>query len=87
MDDPAGGGPAAGAGIAAVDRGGPAARAGLRAGDVVMALNGQPIDSARALRKAIASITPGGTARLSVRRQGRDLELTVAVGRRPNGQD
>ena len=80
-------GNAAGAGIAAVDRGGPAARAGLRPGDVVMALNGQPVDSARMLRKAIASIAPGDAARLSVHRQGRDLELTVAVGRRPNGQD
>jgi serine protease Do len=80
-------GVAAGAGIAAVDRGGPAARAGLRPGDVVLALNGQPVDSARTLRKAIASIAPGDAARLSVRRQGRDLELTVAVGRRPNGQD
>jgi serine protease Do len=78
---------AAGAGIAAVDRGGPAFRAGLRPGDVVLALNGQPVDSARTLRRAIAGIPPGEAARLSVRRQGRELELTVAVGRRPNGQD
>jgi len=76
-----------GAGISAVDRGGPAAHAGLRPGDVVIALNGQPVDSARTLRRAIASIAPGGAAHLSVRRQSRDLELTVAVGRRPNGQD
>jgi serine protease Do len=88
VEDLAGsGGSPGGAGIASVDRGGPAARAGFRPGDVVTALNGQPIDSARTLRKGIASMAPGQAARLSVRRQGRDLELTVAVGRRPNGQD
>jgi len=83
-----GGGRAApGAGIATVDRNGPAARAGLRSGDIVTAVNGRAIDSARALQKVIASIPPGSTARLSVRRQGREFELTVAVGRRPNVQD
>ncbi len=69
--------------IAAVDRTGPAARAGLRAGDVVLAVNGEKTDSSRSLIRAVAAVPPGGSVRLSVRRNGRDLDLSVTVGRRP----
>jgi serine protease Do len=75
-----------GVGIASVERGSPAARAGLRPGDIVVALNGQPADSRRTFIKAIALTPPGNTVRLTLRRQGRELDLNVAVGHRPNGQ-
>jgi serine protease Do len=74
----------AGAGIAAIDRNGPAARAGLRPGDIVTALNGHPVDGARALIKGVALTPPGEVVRMSVRRGGRPLELNVTVGRRPH---
>ncbi len=32
---------------------------------------------------AVASIPPGNTASLSVRRGGRDMDVSVTVGRRP----
>jgi serine protease Do len=69
--------------IAGVDRSGPASRAGLRAGDVVMSVNGKPVATARGLILAVASIPPGNSASLSVRRRGRDIEVSVTVGRRP----
>ena len=72
-----------GAGIAAVDRTGPGARGGLRPGDLVTAVNGQPIDSARGLIRSVALTPPGNTVRLTIRRQARDLEVSVSVGRRP----
>ena len=72
--------------IAAVDRTGPAIRAGLRAGDVVTAVNGQPVDNARALIREIAQSAPGSQVRLTLRRQGREMALDVTVGRRPKGQ-
>ncbi|MDA8253848.1 MAG: trypsin-like peptidase domain-containing protein [Rhodospirillales bacterium] len=72
--------------IAAVDRNGPALRAGLRPGDVVTAVNGQPIDSARGLIRQIAQAPPGSQVRLALRRQGREMELDITVGRRPSGQ-
>lgn len=84
QDAPVNGG-RGGVGIANVDRAGPAARAGLHPGDVVMAVNGRSIDSPNGLIRAIAATTPGKDVRLSVRRQGRDLDLSVTVGRRPAG--
>jgi serine protease Do len=73
----------AGVGIAAVDKSGPGARAGLRPGDVITAINGQAIDSARDLIRTVAQTSPGSTVHLTVRRQARQLEVSVAVGRRP----
>jgi serine protease Do len=73
-----------GVGIASVDRGGPAARAGLRPGDVVTAVNGQGVETSRSLIRTVAATPPGREVRLSVRRQGRELDIPVTVGRRPN---
>jgi serine protease Do len=72
-----------GVGIAAVDRAGPAAKAGLRPGDIVTAMNGQALDTARTLTKGVALTPPGEAVKLTLRRQGRDMELSVTVGRRP----
>ncbi len=69
--------------IAAVDKLGPASKAGLKPGDVVLALNGQMLDTSRELIRSVAGVTPGGSVRLLVRRQGREIELPVVVGRRP----
>ncbi len=73
--------------IAALDRAGPAARSGLRAGDVVTAIDGQPVDTARTLTKSVAMTPPGNTLRVGVRRQGRELEIPVTVGRRPKTEE
>ena len=72
-----------GVGIAAVDRGGPAAKAGIRPGDVVTTVNGQRVDTSRDLIRSVAAMPPGSNVSLSVRRQGRTLEVSVTVGRRP----
>jgi len=75
-----------GIGITAVERNGPGQKSGLRPGDIVTAINGQPADTTRSLIRAVAATAPGGTVRLALRRQGREMELNVVVGRRPNGQ-
>jgi len=75
-----------GVGITAVERNGPGQRSGLKPGDIVTAVNGQPADSARSLIRAVAATPPGATVRMGLRRQGREMELNVVVGRRPNGQ-
>lgn len=72
--------------IAAEDPNGPAAHAGVRKGDVVLAVNGDHIDSSRGLIRAVAGVTPGNNVRLTVRRQGRDMDIPVTVGRRPTDQ-
>ncbi len=72
-----------GVGIDSVTGSGPAARAGVRTGDVVVAVDGTPVADANALIKAIADQPPGRGVRLTLRRGGRTLEVTVTVGRRP----
>ncbi len=72
-----------GVSIAGVERNGPASRAGVRPGDVVVAVNGEHVDSAHNLIKAVAATPPGNNVRLTVRRQGRDMDVPVTVGRRP----
>ena len=78
------GGPASrGVLIAGVERGSPAARAGIRQGDQVVAINGERVETSRALVRNIAAVPPGQTVRLSVLREGRPTEIPVQVGRRP----
>ncbi len=86
QDVAAASGRTAGVAIAAVERAGPAARAGLRSGDLVYALNGDRVDSSRGLIRAVAAVTPGQLVHLSIVRQGREMEITVTVGRRPTEQ-
>jgi serine protease Do len=72
--------------VAGVERGSPAARAGLRQGDTVIAINGDRVDTSRALVRNIAAVPPGQTVRLSILRDGRPNEIPVQVGRRPTSQ-
>jgi len=69
--------------IASVERSSPAARAGIRQGDMIRAVNGEHIESSRGLIRAVAAVPPGKDVSLSVRRQGRDIDVSVTVGRRP----
>ena len=62
---------------------GPALHAGVHAGDMVLALNGDHIDSARSLIRAVAAMPPGNIVHLTVRRQGHEVEMPVTIGRRP----
>ena len=70
--------------VAAVERASPAARAGLRQGDVVVAINGDRVETSRGLVRSVAAVPPGQTIRLMVLREGRERELPVQVGRRPS---
>ncbi|EFH09793.1 trypsin-like peptidase domain-containing protein [Teichococcus cervicalis] len=71
--------------VRSVERNSPAARAGLRPGDVVTALNGERIETSRALIRSVAGTPPGQTVRLSLTRDGRSRDMAVQVGRRPSG--
>jgi serine protease Do len=72
--------------IASLDRNGPAGKAGIRPGDVVLAINGDHIDSSRGLIRAVAGVPPGNSVRVTIRRQGHEMDLSVSVGRRPTEQ-
>ena len=50
--------------------GGPAARAGVAQGDVIVSVNGHAVNEPSALNYAVATLAPGATASLVVRRAG-----------------
>jgi Do/DeqQ family serine protease len=74
-----------GALVSSVSQGGPAASAGLKAGDVITAVDGQPVDDPNAFGYRFGTKAIGGTAQLTVLRRGRELVLTVALQVAPEG--
>ena len=75
---------ARGAIVTSVTAGGPAERAGIKRGDVLTAVNNQPVIDSNSLRNLVASIKPGATATVTVARNGRDQNLQVALAELPN---
>jgi Do/DeqQ family serine protease len=65
--------------IASVTAGSPAARAGLRPGDLIVAMDGQPIEDPSTFDYRFATKRLGGMASLSVERQGRTIVVPVAL--------
>jgi S1-C subfamily serine protease len=91
-----------GAIIASVEERSPAARAGLRGadgegtfngrsfprgGDVIVALDGNPVDGADDIVRAVAERLPGQTARLTILRGGKRRVVRVTLGARPDQPD
>jgi PDZ domain-containing protein len=64
--------------IVDVSDGVPAAKV-LKAGDVVTSLQGAPVKNADGLRETIQSLAPGATVRMTVRRDGKSLDLTTTT--------
>ncbi|NTU83616.1 MAG: PDZ domain-containing protein [Chloroflexales bacterium] len=65
--------------VAQVARGGPAASAGLMVGDLILALDGQPLAATEGLLEALAARAPGDTLRLDLARGGHPLTLAVTL--------
>jgi Do/DeqQ family serine protease len=77
-----------GALVASVVPGSPAARAGLKLSDLVMAIDGQPVEDPNAFDYRFATRPLGGTAVIEVQRAGKPLRLTVALETAPDtGRD
>ncbi|HMN51830.1 MAG: Do family serine endopeptidase [Xanthobacteraceae bacterium] len=73
----------AGALVASVVPESPAARAGLRAGDVIVAVDGQNVDDPNAVNYRLALRPIGQTAQLSVERGGRAINVTLNLEAAP----
>jgi serine protease Do len=69
-----------GALVSNVEKGGPAEKAGLREGDVILAFDGQAIDSAGQLPAAVAATDPGKAVTLKVWRDRETREVEIKLG-------
>jgi serine protease Do len=63
---------------------GPAGKAGILSGDVITAVNGQPVKDARDLAKQIRTMAPDSAIKLVVLRQGEEKTMSVTLGKLPN---
>jgi serine protease DegQ len=69
--------------IAGVERDGPAEKAGVKAGDVLVAVNTVPTPDTATMLDAVADLKPGSQASLKLRRDQKEFDLRVTVGKRP----
>jgi serine protease Do len=57
-----------------------AERAGIRQGDVIIALNGSPVNETNAFRNQIASMAPGSQVTLTLLRDNREQKISATLG-------
>jgi Do/DeqQ family serine protease len=77
-----------GALVANVTPNSPSARAGLKLSDLIVAIDGQPIDDPNAFDYRFATRPLGGTAQIDVQRGGKLMKLAVALETAPDtGRD
>ena len=76
---------ARGALVARVFSASPAQSGGLRAGDVITAVDGRPVDSREAFSTYTATAAPGQAIALSVTRDGSPRTIQVKAGEPPSG--
>jgi len=61
----------------------PGARAGLRRGDIVLAVDGEPVLDSRRLSLRISQAAPGTTVNLRLLRDGQEQDIRVTLGELP----
>ncbi len=66
--------------------GSPAEKAGIKAGDAIVAVNGEPVADARDLAKRIAGYPPETTVDVTVWRDGAKKDVKVELGQLPDEQ-
>lgn len=70
---------ARGAFVRQVVQGTPADKAGVQPGDVVLTINGRPVDGAVDLRRTLGALKPGTSVTLQLNRQGKPLTVTAKL--------
>lgn len=70
--------------IAKVTNGSPADDAGLATGDVITAVDGQTVQTAKDVQRIVKEHKPGDSIKMAVSRNGRSNTITIAVGELPD---
>jgi Do/DeqQ family serine protease len=73
-----------GALVASVTPTSPASRSGLKTSDLIVAIDGQPVDDPNAFDYRFATKAIGGSARLGVMRAGKEVAVNVALEAAPD---
>ena len=74
----------AGALVASVNANSPAAKAGLKTGDLIVAIDGQPVDDPNTFEYRFATKALGGQAQVKVMRAGKETPVTIALQPAPD---
>ena len=69
-----------------VNSNGPASKSGLHRGDVILSVNGKPMEDSRELRNTISMMSPDATVDLKVMRNGNTSDMNVKLGELPTDQ-
>ena len=69
--------------VGEVQKGAPGEKAGLKQADVIVELDGKPIDEAATFRNSIAMKSPGSNVKLTVVRDGQRIPVAVTLDRLP----
>jgi len=80
-------GEARGVVVSSVERNSPAARAGLKAGDVIVAADGEPLKTSAQLRNDVGLKELGSSVKLSYLRNGQQQDVSVAIEKAPERAD
>jgi serine protease Do len=72
-----------GALVAEPQDGSPADKAGVKSGDVITAVNGEPVKDARTLARRISAMAPGAKVKLDIVRKGKSDTVTLTLGELP----
>ncbi|GHC20747.1 DegQ family serine endoprotease [Aidingimonas halophila] len=81
MDSPSG------ALVADLDPDGPAADSGLRAGDVILEVDGEEVETSNKLPRLIGRVSPGTEVELTLMRDGERLTEDVTIGDWPESEE
>ncbi|MDZ7359324.1 MAG: DegQ family serine endoprotease [candidate division KSB1 bacterium] len=65
---------------------GPADKGGIKRGDIITEFNGEKVKNSTELRNMVAQTAPGTSVKISLLRDGRDMQVKVVLGERPRGR-
>ena len=78
---------AEGALVAEPQENSPASKAGIEAGDVITAVNGDPVKDAKELSRTIGAMRPGASIKLDVLQDGKEKTIDLTLGELPSRRE